>query len=194
MVYRYINDGSSNFGQLKFWLPFDVAMMSHALDLARHGAACGEIPVGAVVVHDGQILGEGFNCPIGTHDPTHHAEIVAIRKACQSVQNYRLPIGSTLYVTLEPCTMCFGLLIHARVSRVVFGAYEPKAGAVASQLTLAKELFYNHVINIQGGLLANESSMMLSQFFKQRRADKKKVKIESQINEGCKSKDGFSSC
>ena len=175
-----------NFSSLKFWSPVDVAMMNHALALARRGAERGEIPVGAVVVHDGQILGEGFNCPISTHDPTHHAEIVALRQACERVQNYRLPIGSTLYVTLEPCTMCFGSLIHARVSRVVFGAYEPRAGVVASQLALAKELFYNHVINIQGGLLANESSMMLSQFFKQRRADKKKAKIESQINEGCK--------
>ncbi|MFA9485619.1 MULTISPECIES: tRNA adenosine(34) deaminase TadA [unclassified Moraxella] len=175
-----------NFSSLKFWSPTDVIMMNQALTLARHGAERGEIPVGAVVVHDGQILGEGFNCPIGTHDPTHHAEIVALRQACRWVQNYRLPIGSTLYVTLEPCTMCFGSLIHARVSRVVFGAYEPKAGAVASQLNLAKEPFYNHTIAIQGGLLANESSMMLSQFFKQRRADKKKARIESQINEGCK--------
>lgn len=171
-----------NFSSLKFWLPTDVTMMNHALALARRGAERGEIPVGAVVVHDGQILGEGFNCPIGTHDPTHHAEIVALRQACERVQNYRLPMGSTLYVTLEPCTMCFGSLIHARVSRVVFGAYEPKAGAVASQLTLAKEPFYNHIINIQGGLLANESSMMLSQFFKQRRADKKKAKIENRLN------------
>lgn len=170
-----------NFSSLKFWSPVDVAMMNHALALARRGAERGEIPVGAVVVHDGQILGEGFNCPISTHDPTHHAEIVALRQACQRVQNYRLPIGGTLYVTLEPCTMCFGSLIHARVSRVVFGAYEPKAGAVVSQLTLAKEPFYNHVITIQGGLLANESSMMLSQFFKQRRADKKKAKIENRL-------------
>lgn len=174
----------TNFSSLTFWSPTDVSMMNHALALARRGAERGEIPVGAVVVHDGQILGEGFNCPISTHDPTHHAEIVALRQACERVQNYRLPIGSTLYVTLEPCTMCFGSLIHARVSRVVFGAYEPKAGAVTSQLTLAKESFYNHVINIQGGLLANESSMMLSQFFKQRRADKKKAKIESRLNGG----------
>lgn len=166
------------FDSLKFWSPTDVAMMSHALILAKHGAGCGEIPVGAVVAHDGQILGEGFNCPISTHDPTHHAEIVALRQACQGLQNYRLPIDTTLYVTLEPCTMCFGSLIHARVSRVVFGAYEPKAGAVVSQLNLAKELFYNHLIAIQGGLLAHESSLMLSQFFKQRREDKKRQKLK----------------
>lgn len=183
MAYRGVmREIVPNFSSLTFWSPTDVVMMNHALALARRGAELGEIPVGAVVVHDGQILGEGFNCPISTHDPTHHAEIVALRQACQQVQNYRLPIGSTLYVTLEPCTMCFGSLIHARVSRVVFGAYEPKAGVVVSQLTLAKEPFYNHVINIQGGLLANESSIMLSQFFKQRRADKKKAKIESRLN------------
>ncbi|MDO4897257.1 MAG: tRNA adenosine(34) deaminase TadA [Moraxella sp.] len=157
-------------------------MMKHALTLAKGGAKRGEIPVGAVVVHDGQILGEGFNCPIGTHDPTHHAEIVAIRQACQRIQNYRLPVGSTLYVTLEPCTMCFGLLIHARISRVVFGAYEPKAGAVVSQLRLSDEPFYNHILDIQGGLLASECSHLLSNFFKQRRADKKKTKTQTAKN------------
>lgn len=173
----------ADFAQYAFWSPFDVVMMKHALSLAKDGAKRGEIPVGAVVVHDGQILGEGFNCPISTHDPTHHAEIVAIRQACQKGQNYRLPVGSTLYVTLEPCTMCFGSLIHARVSRVVFGAYEPKAGAVVSQLHLPDEPFYNHLIDIQGGLLAGECSHLLSEFFKQRRADKKKAKTQHQPND-----------
>ncbi len=175
-LYQNHKNKPTNFSLLKFWSPIDVVMMKHALTLAKIGAERGEIPVGAVVVHDGQILGEGFNCPIGTHDPTHHAEIVALRQACQRVQNYRLPVGSTLYVTLEPCTMCFGSLVHARVSRVVFGAYEPKAGAVVSQLKLATEPFYNHVVAIQVGLLANESSALLSDFFKKRRGEKKKLK------------------
>lgn len=163
----------TDFSALNFWSLFDVAMMNHALALAKVGAKLGEIPVGAVVVCDGQIIGEGYNCPINTQDPTAHAEIVAIRQACARVQNYRLPPDSTLYVSLEPCTMCFGSLIHARVSRVVFGAYEPKAGAVVSQLSLPQHDFYNHAITIQGGLLANQSSAILSGFFKQRRAQKR---------------------
>lgn len=162
-----------DFSALSFWSLFDVAMMNHALALARYGAACGEIPVGAVVVHDGKILGEGYNCPISTQDPTAHAEIIAIRQACQHLQNYRLPPNSTLYVSLEPCTMCFGSLIHARVDRVVFGVHEPKAGAVVSQLHLPQHEFYNHTIAIQGGLLAHQSGAILSKFFKQRRAQKR---------------------
>lgn len=162
--------------KLKFWSPFDVLMMSHALSLARQGAECGEVPVGAVLVVDGQIIGRGFNCPIGTHDATAHAEITALRQACQHLNNYRLPPNSTLYVTLEPCTMCFGALIHARLGRLVFGTHEPKAGVITSQLSLAHQPFYNHVIDIQGGLLKEDCSAVLSDFFKKRRAAKRKIK------------------
>lgn len=154
----------------------DVQMMDRALEIAKQGAQLGEIPVGAVVVHEGRILGEGYNCPITTQDPTAHAEIVAVRRSCERLNNYRLPKGSVLYVTLEPCTMCFGALIHARVSRVVFGAFEPKAGAVVSQLTLPNQAFYNHSLDIQGGLLAGKSSALLSGFFRQRRQEKRAAK------------------
>ncbi|WP_323842702.1 tRNA adenosine(34) deaminase TadA [Moraxella sp. Pampa] len=165
-----------DFATLTFWSLFDVAMMNKALQLARHGISQDEIPVGAVVVHEGKILGEGFNCPIGTNDATHHAEIVAIRQACRTINNYRLPAKSTLYVTLEPCTMCFGAIIHSRVSRVVFGAYEPKAGVITSQLDLPNQTFYNHKISVQGGLLAYESGRVLSEFFKKKRQEKRQIK------------------
>lgn len=170
-----LNDGNpkSDLTTLKFWSPFDVAMMKQALSLAKIGAGKGEVPVGAVLTVDGQIIGTGYNCPISTSDPTAHAEIIAIRHACQTLNNYRLPANNTLYVSLEPCTMCFGLLIHARVGRVVFGAYEPKAGAVVSQLALPSHDFYNHRIAVQGGLLAYECSQLLSGFFKQRRVQKR---------------------
>ena len=159
--------------QLKFWSLADVAMMTYALALAKRGAKQGEVPVGAVVVHHGDIIGEGYNQPISTHDPTAHAEIIAIRQACQTLHNYRLPPDSTLYVTLEPCTMCFGLLVHARVARVVFGTSEPKSGVVVSQLNLPNQTFYNHKIAIHDGLLANKSSMILSEFFRQKRQQKR---------------------
>lgn len=168
---------------LKFWSPFDVAMMKKALNLAKQGAALGEVPVGAVLTVGERIIATGYNCPISSQDPTAHAEVVAIRAACQALKNYRLPADSTLYVSLEPCTMCFGSLVHARVGRVVFGAYEPKAGVVLSQLELAKQGFYNHSIAIQGGLLARESSQILSEFFKQRRAQKR-------LNQSCQKQSG----
>lgn len=173
MIDFYKIDKDINFTTLKFWSDFDVAMMNRALDLAKAGANRGEVPVGALVVADGQLIGTGFNCPISTADPTAHAEIIAIRDACRTLNNYRLPKNSTLYVTLEPCTMCFGALIHARVGRVVFGAYEPKAGVVVSQLNLSKFDFYNHTMQIQGGLLQSSCSKMLSTFFKHRRAQKR---------------------
>lgn len=169
----------ADLASLSFWSPSDVAMMRQALSLAKQGAALGEVPVGAVVTANGQIIGQGYNCPISTHDPTAHAEIVAVRQACQHINNYRLPPNSTLYVSLEPCTMCFGLLIHARVSRVVFGASEPKAGVIVSQLNLPSQPFYNHLINIQGGLLKAECSAILSDFFRQRRKQKRADKLES---------------
>jgi len=147
----------------------DAHFMREALALAAQGAALGEVPVGAVLVQDGQVIGRGFNCPITTHDPSAHAEMVAIREASKGVENYRLP-GSTLYVTLEPCSMCAGLLVHARINRVVFGATEPKAGAVQSRGKFFDQIFLNHRVMVEGGVLAEECSAVLSEFFKQRRA------------------------
>ena len=145
----------------------DVRWMRRALALANHAAALEEVPVGAVLVRDGILLGEGWNAPISSCDASHHAEIAAIREANRSVNNYRLP-GSTLYVTLEPCTMCFGALIHARVKRL-FYATEQRAGVLVSQLQLADSGFYNHEIHVKGGLLADESAALLRQFFRSRR-------------------------
>ena len=156
-----------------FWTDFDAQMMKQALVLANTGAVLGEVPVGAVITYQNQIIGQGFNCPISTSDPTAHAEIVAIRQACQHLKNYRVPEGSTLYVTLEPCTMCLGMLVHARISRVVFATTEPKAGAVISQENFMEKSYFNHKITIGSGLFAKESSKLLSSFFKQRRLAKK---------------------
>ncbi|MEK1942653.1 MAG: tRNA adenosine(34) deaminase TadA [Pseudomonas sp.] len=147
----------------------DAHFMREALALAAQGAALGEVPVGAVLVQDGQVIGRGFNCPITTHDPSAHAEMVAIREASKDVENYRLP-GSTLYVTLEPCSMCAGLLVHARINRMVFGATEPKAGAVQSRGKFFDQIFLNHRVMVEGGVLAEECSAVLREFFKQRRA------------------------
>ncbi|WP_220815465.1 tRNA adenosine(34) deaminase TadA [Pseudomonas paralcaligenes] len=147
----------------------DERFMREALELARQGAALGEVPVGAVLVQDGEVLGRGYNCPIGTHDPSAHAEMVAIRMAAQAAQNYRLP-GSTLYVTLEPCSMCAGLIVHSRIARVVYGTTEPKAGVAVSRGQFFEQTFLNHRVLIEGGLLAEECSEMLSAFFKARRA------------------------
>ncbi|KTC38571.1 zinc-binding protein, partial [Pseudomonas putida] len=133
------------------------------------GAALGEVPVGAVLVQQGEIVGRGFNCPISGHDPSAHAEMVAIRNAAQAVQNYRLP-GSTLYVTLEPCSMCAGLIVHSRIARVVFGALEPKAGVVQSQGQFFSQGFLNHRLVVEGGVLAEECGAILSEFFRARRA------------------------
>lgn len=161
-----------DFSKLIFWRPVDVAMMAYALKLAKLGAKKGEIPVGAVICLDDKMIAQGYNCPINANDPTAHAEMVALRQACTALHNYRLPKNSTLYVTLEPCTMCIGALIHARVGRIIYGASEPKSGAITT-LNLLQSPCYNHKISVVGGLLANESGAMLSQFFKDRRADKK---------------------
>ncbi len=142
--------------------------MREALALAEQGAALGEVPVGAVLVQDGQIIGRGFNCPISRHDPSAHAEMVAIRDAAQAVANYRLP-GSTLYVTLEPCSMCAGLIVHARIQRVVYGATEPKAGVVVSRGQFFAQEFLNHRVLVEGGVLAQECGEMLREFFRLRR-------------------------
>lgn len=124
--------------------------------------------MGAVLVLDGKVVGRGFNCPISRHDPSAHAEMVAIRDAALRLQNYRLP-GSTLYVTLEPCSMCAGLIVHSRIQRVVYGTTEPKAGVAVSRGQFFDQAFLNHRVLVEGGLLAEQCSEMLSQFFRQRR-------------------------
>lgn len=146
----------------------DLQFMRMALEQAALGASLGEVPVGAVLVRDGEVLGQGFNQPIGLHDPSAHAEMQAVRDAASRVQNYRLP-GSTLYVTLEPCSMCAGLLVHARVARVVYAASEPRAGMATSQGRFFEQEFLNHRVLVEGGLLAEESAEMLRSFFRARR-------------------------
>lgn len=147
----------------------DEQWMQRALQLAAQAAQQGEVPVGAVLVCEGKVIGEGFNQPILSHDPTAHAEIIAIRQACQQLQNYRLPERTTLYVTLEPCTQCVGALVHARVAQVVFAATEPRAGSLISARQLMQHGFYNHYFGYRGGLLEADSRQMLQQFFRQRR-------------------------
>jgi len=142
--------------------------MREALEQARQAGACGEVPVGAIVVLDGQIVGRGFNQPIGRHDPTAHAEVMALRDAAQRLGNYRLP-GCELYVTLEPCAMCSGAIMHARIRRVVFGARDPKTGVAGSVIDLFDEARLNHHATIEGGLMADECGGMLSAFFAARR-------------------------
>lgn len=142
--------------------------MRRALALADRAENEGEVPIGAVVVSDGQLLGEGWNSVIAYQDPSAHAEIVALRDAAKLVGNYRLP-GTTLYVTLEPCTMCVGAMIHARVAQLVFAAREPRAGVVCSTCSLLDEPRYNHTVKWQEGVLAEASAQRLRQFFKARR-------------------------
>ncbi|HEX5278298.1 MAG TPA: tRNA adenosine(34) deaminase TadA [Fluviicoccus sp.] len=157
------------FAELPAFNAADEAFMRQALALAAAGAGQGEVPVGAVLVSaGGEVLGEGYNQPILSHDPTAHAEVVAIRAAAAHLRNYRLE-DTTLYVTLEPCTMCVGALVHARIGRVVFAAAEPKAGSLVSARRLLESGYYNHVFRFEGGLLAEEAGQMLSGFFKSRR-------------------------
>ncbi len=143
--------------------------MQRALELARSAGAAGEVPVGAVLVRGDEILGEGSNAPIGASDPTAHAEIIALRAAAAAEQNYRLP-GSTLYVTLEPCAMCCGALVHARVAKVVFAAIEPRAGAVVSTRNLLDDAAFNHRVQwSQDEEFADASAELLKAFFRARR-------------------------
>jgi len=142
--------------------------MRRALELADKAAESGEVPVGALVVRAGEVLGEGWNQMITCSDPTAHAEIVAMRAAARKTANYRLP-DTTLYVTLEPCTMCAGAMIHARIERLVFAASEPKAGVICSRCSLLEEPWYNHKLAWEGGVLAEESSARLQAFFRARR-------------------------
>lgn len=142
--------------------------MQEALALAREAAAAGEVPVGAVVVRDGEIVGHGYNQPISRHDPSAHAEVMALRDAAGRLGNYRL-IGCDLYVTLEPCCMCVGAIMHARIARVVYGAADPKTGACGSVVNLFAEDRLNHHTTVEGGLLAQQAGALLSDFFVQRR-------------------------
>lgn len=151
-------------------LPDDEHWMRQALALARQGATAGEVPVGAVLVLGERSIGEGYNQPIVARDPTAHAEIVALRQAATYMQNYRLP-ETTMYVTIEPCTMCVGALIHARIRRLVFGAAEPRAGAVCSRFHLLEGTgSYNHRIEVTQGVLEAECGQLISSFFKARRS------------------------
>lgn len=149
----------------------DTEYMQIALELAAQAAAAGEVPVGAIVVKDGNIVGRGHNAPISRHDPTAHAEIQAMRAAARALDNYRL-VGCTLYVTLEPCAMCSGAIQHARIARVVYGASDPKTGACGSVIDLMAEPRLNHHAVVQGGMLADQCGALLSQFFAERRSRK----------------------
>ena len=147
----------------------DEAFMRRALELARQAEAADEVPVGAVLVAEGRVLAEGWNRPISTNDPTAHAEVVALRAAAAALDNYRLA-GTTLYVTLEPCPMCAGAIVHARVDRVVFAATDPRSGAAGSVFDLLpSDARFNHYTLCDGGVLADESSRMLRDFFRARR-------------------------
>lgn len=152
------------------WTAQDAAFMALALEEAQAAYAIGEVPVGALVVSaQGDILGRGYNRTIIDHDPTAHAEIVALRNAARALENYRLP-GITVYVTLEPCVMCIGAMLHARLARVVFGAYDPKTGACGSVLDVGSVSKLNHHTSVTGGVLAEPCGELLRRFFRERRS------------------------
>jgi tRNA(adenine34) deaminase len=159
-----MNDSSTPAGAVEA----DEYWMRLALALARQAEAANEVPVGAILVREGVMLGQGYNHPITSRDPTAHAEIVALRAAAIRADNYRLP-GSTLYVTIEPCTMCVGAMIHARVEQLVFGALEPRAGAVVSRHQLAAHPAYNHQMQVRGGVLEEECATVMREFFRRKR-------------------------
>jgi len=146
----------------------DHQFMQQAIEQAQLAAVAGEVPVGAVLVRDGQVIAKAFNKPIGNHDPSAHAEMLALREAAKTEENYRLP-GSTLYVTLEPCVMCSGAILHARVGRVVFGAPDPKTGAAGSVLDVFSSKQINHQTSVEGGVMSEECGQLLRSFFKERR-------------------------
>jgi tRNA(Arg) A34 adenosine deaminase TadA len=147
----------------------DEEFMGAALELAREARERGEVPVGAVLVIDGEIMGRGFNQPVSRNDPTAHAEIVALRQAGREAGNYRLP-GSTMYVTIEPCQMCVGAMVHARVARVVYGTPEPKAGAIESAMRAHEHPALNHRLEVTGRVLENECREVIQAFFQERRS------------------------
>ncbi len=149
--------------------------MHHALALAAKAAAVDEVPVGALVVLNDEIIGEGWNQPISSHDPTAHAEVIALRNAAKKLANYRLP-EATLYVTIEPCTMCAGALVHARIGRVVYGAVEPKSGVAESNGCIFQGAHLNHQVELIGGVLAAQCSDLISGFFQRRRQHQRENK------------------
>jgi tRNA(Arg) A34 adenosine deaminase TadA len=153
----------------------DLYFMQQALELARSAGAQGEVPVGAVLVCDGVVIGRGANSPIGLCDPSAHAEIQALREAGRATGNYRL-VGSVLYVTIEPCTMCWGALVHGRVAEVVYAAAEPKAGVVSTQAPWLNSAWSNHQILVRQGPLGEEASALMQRFFAERREGKKRLK------------------
>lgn len=157
--------------------------MRRALALAEKAEALDEVPVGALIVKDNQVVGEGWNQPISGKDPTAHAEVIALRDAASRLDNYRLP-GCTLYVTIEPCTMCAGAIIHSRIARVVFGALEPKAGVILSNAQLFDSDHLNHRVEYEGEVCADECSAQISAFFKRRREQKKALKELRKQQEG----------
>ena len=146
----------------------DFKWMQRALELAHKAEQAGEVPVGAVLVKDNQLIAEGWNQPILSHDATSHAEIMAMREAGEKLNNYRL-IDTTMYVTLEPCSMCVGAMIHARVARVVYGAGEPRTGALGGAFNLLEANQHNHIFEVEAGVLAEESKILLQNFFRSRR-------------------------
>jgi tRNA(adenine34) deaminase len=150
------------------WSEDDIRFMKAALAEAKIAASAGEVPVGAVLVRNGEILGRGLNRPVQDSDPTAHAEVMAMRAAAAAEKNYRLA-GTTLYVTLEPCPMCVGAMLHARVSRLVFGAYDPKSGAAGSVVDLCDDRRFNHRLEVNGGLLEEQCGSLLQRFFAKRR-------------------------
>ena len=151
--------------------------MGQALLHASASAERNEVPVGAVVVLQGKIIGSGSNAPIGNNDPTAHAEILALRQAAQSVQNYRL-VDADLYVTLEPCAMCAGAIVHSRIKKLYFGAHEPKSGAIESNLQLLDQTCMNHKVQISAGIRAEQCAAVISEFFARRRREKKALKTK----------------
>lgn len=155
----------------------DIDFMRAALELAQQAQVIGEVPVGALVVKEGVIIGQGYNRSITTMDPTAHAEVMAMRDAGQNMGNYRL-LDCTLYVTLEPCVMCIGALFHARISRLVYAATDPKTGVCGSVINLPAETRLNHHMQVNGGMLADEASAMLKQFFAERRKTKGQINNE----------------
>ncbi|MBU3628124.1 tRNA adenosine(34) deaminase TadA [Polynucleobacter sp. AP-Reno-20A-A9] len=146
----------------------DQQYMCMAIEQAQLAAQSGEVPVGAVLVRDGQVISRAFNKPIANHDPSAHAEMLALRQAALAEENYRIP-GSTLYVTLEPCAMCSGAMLHARIDRVVYGAPDPKTGAAGSVLDLFSSKRINHQTSVEGGIMSEECGQLLRDFFKGRR-------------------------
>jgi tRNA(adenine34) deaminase len=149
-------------------IELDRQFMQQALEQAQLAALAGEVPVGAVLVRDGQVISRAFNKPISDHDPSAHAEMLALRQAAMADENYRLP-GATLYVTLEPCTMCAGAILHARLDRIVYGASDPKTGAAGSVLDVFSSKQINHQTSVEGGVMGEECGQLLRDFFKERR-------------------------